>query len=119
MVTLVPDTRLAPSPSRSRARRRPTAPLRRQNQRRRESRGTKSKPPPAVILAEASRTAEGGATGFGGNPEWRRKPPERSGDNLAVRIIEGGDDGQKSKPEHRPYQGIVAKTPLKMNKARQ
>ena len=29
------------------------------------------KPPHAVILAEPSRPAEGGATGFGGNPEER------------------------------------------------
>ena len=31
--------------------------------------------PRAVILAEASRTAFGGTTGFGGNPEEQRQPP--------------------------------------------
>ena len=31
--------------------------------------------PRAVILAEASRTAEGGTTGFGGNPEERAVLP--------------------------------------------
>ena len=30
---------------------------------------------PAVILAEFSRPAEGGTTGFGGNPEERSQPP--------------------------------------------
>ena len=31
--------------------------------------------PTSVILAEPSRTAFGGTTGFGGNPEEQRQPP--------------------------------------------
>ena len=41
--------------------------------------------PRAVILAEASRTAEGGTTGFGGNPEERRQPPVGHLHNKMVR----------------------------------
>ena len=46
-------------------------------------------PPNPVILVTPVTTAIGCGDWGDGNPEWRRKPPERRGVNLAVRIKEG------------------------------
>ena len=43
----------------------------------------------AVILVTPVITAIGCDDGGDGNPDWRRKPPERSEDNHAVRSMEG------------------------------